>query len=509
MAAGSIVLAVAGAGVLNHVRTNIDVTRHAQASGAAHGVEVTTKLSLRQAGRLTDLVADVTIVNSGDQAVAYLGFACSDPVYVFVRSTRPDPPGPTYSASAAALRELVMRDRHSRDAVPASFTDKTAKAAGCDESALPSLPPQARLAYTLTNTFAIDGVPQYDAPTTDVVTTLKLAIMPAPGVPPGPLAPAGTIEVRTPLQQVSSLTLASKADLEKSAQRFDLTMKDPALSSWVDAQDPLSWSGARLGDSYAPGASLGSDWILTAFNREFAVPLHVTGSAGKAVSVHVPTEKVSRPVVSDGVIPAGATSRSRNMVPLRDLYVGDLVLPSGMVMVGDPVWSDGMLTYALGLSPGRYPLHVMTARPRYGGYEETAWEALMLSSAPVTHWEPAVPVGHSADELKPGQVFTWGTDGGTGGFASPEAMRYMDAALGASSYSDTLDESLGEREEANGWLWGLITVDSRTGANVFAAPTGGDGGFPVWLGLDAQNRPAVLLSDYGTLEMDYGGAHAV
>jgi hypothetical protein len=197
------------------------------------------------------------------------------------------------------------------------------------------------------------------------------------------------------------------------------------------------------------------------------------------------------------------------MAPLRDLYVGDLMLPSGKVMVGDPVSSDSMLTFSLGLSAGPYPLHVVTARPRYGGYEETAWIALTLSTAPVTHWEPAVPVGHSAKELKPGEVFTFGTDGGTGGFASPEAMRHMDASLGASGYGDPLNDSLGQREEANDWLWGLMTVESSTGANVFASSTGGDGGFPVFLGLDAQNRPAVLLTDFGGLEMDYSGVHAV
>jgi hypothetical protein len=164
-----------------------------------------------------------------------------------------------------------------------------------------------------------------------------------------------------------------------------------------------------------------------------------------------------------------------------------------------------MLTFNLGLSAGRYAVHVVTARARYGGYESAAWEALTLSSSPVTHWEAAVPVGHSAKELKPGYVFSWGTDGGMGGFASPEAMRHMDASLGETSYSSSLSSKLGERDEANDWLWGMLTVDSSNGANVFESSTGGDGAFPVFLGLDAQNQPAVLLSDFGGLDMEYGG----
>jgi hypothetical protein len=303
---------------------------------------------------------------------------------------------------------------------------------------------------------------------------------------------------------VLAYTRASHADLVTTSNRFDQAMNDPTLSAWVDAQAAPSWHDARLTKSFTPG----SEWSLIAYSRQYALPLHAVGSGGK-VSVRIPTERVSQPPATDAVIPQGAISRSRTDIPVSDLYVGDLVLPSGKVMVGDPVYSDGMLTFDFGLRAGRYPVHVVTARPRYLGeaWITTAWEELMLSSLPVTHWEAAVPVGHSAKELKPGEVFTWGTDGATGGFASPEAMKSMDDDLTANPEA-SLYLSLGEREEANGWLWGVLTLDSRSGANVFAASTGSDGGFPVLLGLDAQNHPAVLLSDFGPLQMDYGGIHA-
>jgi len=506
LAVGSVAIAVAGAGVLVHMRTTVDVSRHTQATATGHGVEVTTRLSLRQVGRLTDVVADVTIINNGDRPVAYLGLACSNPAGVSMMSTRPDPPpGATYPVSALAVRDIVLKERHTRDAIGGYFIETAKAPVGCDESAAPILAPHVLIAHTVSTTLAIDGVSHYDAATTDVVTTLNLGVMPEPGAPPAPIQPAGTIEVRTPLQQVSSFTADSIAKLEVTSQRFDLAMKDPALATWVDAQDPVSWQTARLDDLYEPGATLGSDWTLVAFNRGFATPLHAAGSNVKTVTVNIPQEEVSHPFVTDGAIPAGAVSTSRRMVPLRDLYVGDLVLPSGKVMVGDPVWSDPMLTFNLGLSAGRYPIHVVTARPRWGGYESVAWEALALSSSPVTHWVAAVPVGHSASELKPGFAFSWGTDGGTGGFASPEAMRHMDASLGDAGYSNSLSGRLAEREEANDWLWGMLTVDSGNGANVFQSSTGGDGSFPVFLGLDAQNRPAELLSDFGELEMEYGG----
>src|SRR4029077_5981139 len=205
------------------------------------------------------------------------------------------------------------------------------------------------------------------------------------------------------------------------------------------------------------------------------------------------------------VLPPDSSSATNQVLPFRDVYVGDLVLPSGRVMVGDGLASDSEVLFDFGLKPGSYPIHIVTAKSLYRTqeYEEVAWEELLLSQNTVTHWAPAIPVGHSANELKPGFYFEFGTDGAGAGFASPEAMKYMDAALAANAYDDPLLTPLAERQEANDWLWAMETVDSKTGANVFVTTTGGDGGFPIILGLDAQNRPAVLLSDFGTLQMTY------
>jgi len=42
---------------------------------------------------------------------------------------------------------------------------------------------------------------------------------------------------------------------------------------------------------------------------------------------------------------------------------------------------------------------------------------------------------------------------------------------------------------------------------VFACQSGfGDGGYPVFLGLDAANRPAVLLSDFAVLDLTFEGS---
>ena len=498
-------LVLTGIVVVSHKSSNsaFDLTKRSSKTASTGGVEVTTILALQQKGGSTHVLATVSVVNTGDQAVAYDGSACYAPARVKFVSNRPAPAGPQYSASAAALRQHVMDYRRTLDqSLSFSLDSATQKGSvpGCDEMGPPVLPPHQLIVYTENSPLGVTNQPFVDTATTEVVTTLRLGKWSSDHV----FEPSQTVEVRSPLSAIATAVMASAADYTTTAKRFDLLMTDPTIAGWVDPQDPSLWRGARLQDSFHNDGR----WKLTAFNRKWAEPLLATVSSSAVAEKHIPVEPAAQPVVTAAAVPPDAQSHATTFVPARDLYVGDLVLPSGKVLVGDTVSSDSMLTFDYRLNPGSYPIHVVTARGRYdsGHFELVAWIELVMSQTPVTHWQAAIPVGHSANELKAGDVFTFGTDGAEGGFASPEAMKFMDASLITPDQS--LYTSLGEREEANEWLWGTLTVDSRTNANVFASDTGSDGGFPVLLGLDANEHPAALLSDFNGLEMTYSGIHA-
>jgi hypothetical protein len=111
--AGAIVIIIVGAVVLNQGRLSADHSKHVQRSVTERGVELTTSLALAERSHVIDVVAKVEIINTGNTAQAYIGISCSNPVTVNFESTRPDPSGPHYSASGAALRSDVMQDRRS------------------------------------------------------------------------------------------------------------------------------------------------------------------------------------------------------------------------------------------------------------------------------------------------------------------------------------------------------------------------------------------------------------
>lgn len=489
---------------LRHLRT-ADTSKHVAATASRTDVGLTSELSIRQRIDNLDLVVTITVENKTDDPVMYVGAPCYPPAAVAFRSTLQPPAGPPYGAAATALRAHVMDYRRTLDEI-GYFEPNTYHLADlepCSGSAPPMLPPRKTLRYTMTAYLGTYASPYVDAATTDVVTTLQLGALPksSAGRFPPPIQVVDTVEVRTPLSSVSDISRPSGADYLSAARQFDLLMSDARASKWVDAQEPILWRDARLTPDYRhPGS-----WVLEAFHGAWALPLVVKGTDSALTAVQIPTEPRNQVPTEDALLPPDSSSADKTQLPYQDMYVGDLVLPSGRVMVGDGIASDSEVLFDFGLKPGSYPIHIVTAKAIYRttDYASVAWEELLLSNTAVTRWVPAVPAGHSLKELKPGEQFSFGTDGGGGGFASPEAMKYMDAAL--LSTDDPLLTPLVEREEANDWLWGLATVDSKTGANVFVTTTGGDGGFPIILGLDAQNRPAVLLSDFGTLQMTYSG----
>jgi hypothetical protein len=205
IATGTLLVASIGVMVVSHSIPTLDLAKHAQATASLGDVTVTTKVLLRQDNWMVQVVADVTVANAGEKPVAYIGFSCSNPAAVQYRSTRPDPTGPSYSPSAEALRASVMEYRRSLDALVAFSEDPAGPSTSnppCDDHAPPELRPHQTLADRQISDLAITGRQYVDSLTTDIVTTLKLGNVPAPGST-APIQPTGTIEVRIPLRELS------------------------------------------------------------------------------------------------------------------------------------------------------------------------------------------------------------------------------------------------------------------------------------------------------------------
>ncbi|HEX5823754.1 MAG TPA: DUF4241 domain-containing protein [Candidatus Limnocylindrales bacterium] len=161
--------------------------------------------------------------------------------------------------------------------------------------------------------------------------------------------------------------------------------------------------------------------------------------------------------------------------------LGDIVLPSSRLLVADYFFMGGSMVtdlprVQLSGFTGRAPvcLHVARFEP---ADQRAAFLHVRLIDAPVVRWL----IGTAG----------FGVDGGTGGIGSEEAVRAVTADFDGQVYLEAI-----QAHNVNTWSWSNITTEPVSGANVIGFSTGyGDGGFPVYAGIDKDDRVVAVVID--------------
>ena len=169
-----------------------------------------------------------------------------------------------------------------------------------------------------------------------------------------------------------------------------------------------------------------------------------------------------------------------DLILTDDLFPDLLVLPSGAV-VADGALAGEVDPLAFPAEPGSYPVHVTLARPPGSQFDDVALASLVTSDAPTVTWR---------------EVSVVGVDGGTAGFTSVEGSKALgqlisgDAAAWSAYSFDAFDSLV-----AHDSLVTESAIDADTNLVLFS--TGyGDGGYPVFVGLDADGKPTRFVIDF-------------
>jgi hypothetical protein len=198
------------------------------------------------------------------------------------------------------------------------------------------------------------------------------------------------------------------------------------------------------------------------------------------------------------LVPLGVPKRAG--CPVHELEVGDVVLPSGELIVSGGLDKDDVFRYRL--PPGAYPVILAT------DFNQNLLVAIRFSIEPVVSWS----VNSSAD----GEAFGFSTEGGVGCFSSREAL----ASFRRNGELEDIHEAsidLLERREQQAYA-ALPAAASREEASAArvracqASPSGmlfwnvrgsdgnaivfklaSDGFHPCYLGMTRSHAPAVLL----------------
>jgi hypothetical protein len=160
---------------------------------------------------------------------------------------------------------------------------------------------------------------------------------------------------------------------------------------------------------------------------------------------------------------------------------GELVLPTGKLVVHDPGWlefPDNATTFEL--SPGTYPVQLSVLRVPDEGGGLTVGARVLLRDEPVASWEMAVPTGENAALLGDREFYGFGVDAGMACFVDRAALE---------SFQDIGDLEF-EPDEA------LVLANEESTATLIAFSSGyGDGAYPVWIGRTEDGEIGCFVAD--------------
>ena len=185
-------------------------------------------------------------------------------------------------------------------------------------------------------------------------------------------------------------------------------------------------------------------------------------------------------------------------ITLRHRALGELVLPSGKVVACDPFVFPEIISFALQVPPGSYPVIACVADFSNSGDHRVAYAILRLSAQEPVRGEMATTPGQDTSTLEEGYIFGYPVDAGIGCFMDAETGAALEQKLAIDAdYPQTLIPELFGGDDIP---WLNLVLDPDTGANIIIFASGwGDGFYASYWGYAADNTIACLVTDFGVL----------
>jgi len=194
---------------------------------------------------------------------------------------------------------------------------------------------------------------------------------------------------------------------------------------------------------------------------------------------------------------------TRGRIRVRQVEIGDLVLPSGRVVACDPPnlwWDEDRVPFSRTAPPGKYPVILcLMATGEEGAVDQrVACAMVRFTAAKPAAWDLAVWPGQDASTLPVGKFFGYGVDAGMGCFIDKDALQ----ALSKEDVEEFFHQRLlGEMEKGGEYRdWANIVIDQQTGGNLVAFSSGyGDGAYASYWGVGAAGGLCCLVTDFAIL----------
>ena len=456
----------------------------------------------------TELIAEVIVRNERTEVLHLVPDPCGRVAEVMLIRTAFEPEGRRWTGSIQAAKELILRDQVSRqgpdrfhpprppaDAEPESFCPRPeapiALAPGEERAERWTLP---RLYATALDEVGSEGsairVEIVEARSADELEFLNvLSWVDADGERAG-----RNVRIERPAAGIVRTLPPDPSEPASLGELFDLLVSESAeLRAWIEAQPADGWREAELTPAMPEyGAALAETRLrLASVGYERAAVVRASAGGG-AISVDVPgpgdeTRQFDRRPAS---LPPGIGLIPESEAPVltEDVLLPDLVLPSGGVVIGEYLLDTDGLSVETSLPPGRYPVHATI-----GQYEDVdtrvAYATIVASDEPTVRWEEAGGIA---------------VDGGSTSFVSTEGRDALidlietdELAWDRFWFEDVWDSHVAHDYLATEW-----TIAGELNLAHFSSGVG-DGGYPVFIGYDAADRPTQIVVDFFLVHLDW------
>ena len=206
------------------------------------------------------------------------------------------------------------------------------------------------------------------------------------------------------------------------------------------------------------------------------------------------------------------TKQEADGYKLHWIEIGNLSLPSGQIVAGDPFYVDDILPFSIQVKPGKYPLSLCIAQIEEDHYR-VALAVIRFSDKLPEKWILAVTEGTEEEELRElaeDEFLGYPVDAGLSSFQDVVVCQKFNKAMNeffekypdGNYYNDVLADEFAalsgkhpnSREIGD---WNIHYPTNNPDENIIMFSSGwGDGMYPCYWGLDKNKQPLALITDF-------------
>ncbi|MEZ5498276.1 MAG: DUF4241 domain-containing protein [Steroidobacteraceae bacterium] len=187
------------------------------------------------------------------------------------------------------------------------------------------------------------------------------------------------------------------------------------------------------------------------------------------------------------------------LVKFHSVEVGPVELSSGAITACDPLVVPDAPAYSQAIPNGSFPVTLaIAAFPNQD--ERVAFARVTFAQEEPSHWRMALLPSQEDGQLGDDEFFGYGVDSGTGCFMDAVAGQFLCERMKQDKrfYDVISDDMQKTYRHTRSWLNFQPRPDRPE--NVICFSSGfGDGSYPSFFGLSADNRPLVLITDFQVL----------